>query len=159
MAKSFSRIPSDIFPPGVCELTVGYKRREEKRRKIHRSEDIASFAREFLYEEGSMQYSELFFVLFLDRSHQVFAYKLLSSGGMHGTVVDSRLLFQTALLTHSSQIALCHNHPSGSLEPSETDKVLTKKIAEAGRFLEIPILDHIIISTEGHYSFCDEGFL
>ena len=159
MAKSFSRIPSDIFPPGVCELTVGYKRRAEKRRKIHNSSDIASFAREFLYPDGSMQYSELFFVLFLDRSHQVFAYKLLSSGGMYGTVVDPRLLFQTAILSHSSEIVLCHNHPSGSLEPSEADKVLTKKLAEAGKLLEIPVLDHIIISTEGHYSFCDEGFL
>ena len=159
MAKSFSRIPSDIFPPGVCELTVGYKRRAERRRKIHNSSDIASFAREFLYPDGSMQYSELFFVLFLDRSHQVFAYKLLSSGGMTGTVVDPRLLFQSAILAHSSEIGLCHNHPSGSLEPSEADKVLTKKLAEAGNLLEIPVLDHIIISTEGHYSFCDEGFL
>lgn len=159
MAKSFSRTPSDIFPPGVCELTVGYKRRAEKRRKIHNSSDIASFAREFLYPDGSMQYSELFFVLFLDRSHQVFAYKLLSSGGMHGTVVDPKLVFNTALICLASEIVLIHQHPSGCLKPSEADISLTKKIADAGKFLEIPVLDHIILSTEGHYSFCDEGFL
>jgi len=159
MKKRFSRIPSDIFPPGVCELTVGYKRRAEKRKKIHSSLDIASFAREFLYEEGTIQYSELFFVLFLDRSNQVFAYKQLSSGGIVGTVVDSRLLFQTALLCHATEIVLVHNHPSGSIEPSESDKRLTKQISDAGRLLEIKVLDHIIVTTDSYYSFSDDGFI
>ena len=159
MKSSYSRIPSDVFPAGVCELTVTYKRRSEKRRKMHRSEDIVNFAKEFLYPDGTLEYSELFFVMFLDRSHQVFAYKLLSSGGMTGTVVDSRLLFQTALLCHATEIILLHNHPSGSIQPSDADKFLTRKIADAGNLLEIKILDHIILITDGYYSFSDEGFL
>jgi DNA repair protein RadC len=159
MKKGFSRVPSDIFPPGVCELTVGYKRKAEKRKKIHSSLDIASFAREFLYEEGTIEYSELFFVLFLDRSHQVYAYKQLSSGGMTGTVVDPRLLFQAALLCHAYTLILIHNHCSGNIQPSGSDIGLTKQISEAGRLLEIKILDHIILTTDGYYSFSDEGLV
>lgn len=97
--------------------------------------------------------------MFLDRSHQVFAYKLLSSGGMTGTVVDPRLLFQTALLCHATEIVLLHNHPSSNVQPSEADKFLTKEIADAGKLLEIKILDHIIMTTDGYYSFSDEGLI
>jgi DNA repair protein RadC len=112
-----------------------------------------------LYPDGTLEYSELFFVMFLDRSHQVFAFKLLSSGGMTGTVVDARLLFQTALLCHATEIILLHNHPSGNVQPSEADKILTRKISDAGKLLEIKILDHIILTTDGYYSFSDEGFI
>ena len=147
------------MPPGVCELTVSYKRKNERRKKIQSSKDIDEFAREFLYPDGSIEYSELFFVMLLDRSHRAFAYKLLSSGGMTGTVVDPRLLFQTALLCHASVIVLVHNHPSGNTKPSESDMHLTKKIREAGLLLEITVLDHVIITSDSYYSFSEEGFL
>ncbi|MNE89583.1 hypothetical protein D3C80_1870030 [compost metagenome] len=80
-------------------------------------------------------------------------------GGASGTVVDAKIIFVAALLSHASAIILCHNHPSGSLKPSEPDLRLTKQLKEAGRLLNIDILDHLIVSSEGYYSFGDEGLL
>jgi DNA repair protein RadC len=100
--------------------------------------------------------SELFYIMLLDRSNQFYAYKLLSQGGLSGTVVDPKLIFQTALLSHASGIVLIHNHPSGNIQPSNEDTILTKKLAECGKLLEIRIVDHIILSKYDHYSFADE---
>jgi len=159
MDKNFSRVPSDIFPPGVCELIVTYKKKKEKREPIVSSIDASNFAHTHLYSEGMIEYAEYFYILLLDRVNRLFAYKQISQGGLAGTVVDPKLIFQTALLCHASSIIMIHNHPSGSLKPSEHDIQLTKKIAEAGKVLEIAVLDHLIVSTEGYYSFADEGFI
>jgi DNA repair protein RadC len=85
--------------------------------------------------------------------------KNVSSGGITGTVFDMRLVFKDAILLESTNIILCHNHPSGNLTPSESDKDLTCKTQEAGKLMNIEVLDHLIIAEHGYYSFADEGLL
>ncbi|MCB4800382.1 JAB domain-containing protein, partial [Neotamlana laminarinivorans] len=81
----------------------------------------------------------------------------LSKGGVSGTVVDAKLVFSVALKCNASSIVIAHNHPSGNLKPSEADLRLTKKLKEAGNYLDVKVLDHIILSREGYYSFADES--
>ena len=85
--------------------------------------------------------------------------EFVSRGGVSGTVVDPKIIFKIAVEHLASSIILCHNHPSGNLKPSDADISLTKKIKEAGALLEIPILDHLIISDTGYFSFADEGLM
>jgi DNA repair protein RadC len=154
-----TKVPSDIFPKGVYELHIGYKRIHPFRISVKKSEDLHEFIISTLYDAGQIEYSEQFFVLMLDRANKLYCYKLLSSGGMAGTVVDLRLLFQSALLAHATSIILVHNHPSGNIQPSQSDLILTKRIVDAGKLLEITILDHIIVSDASFYSFANEGLV
>ncbi len=112
----------------------------------------------YLYNEETV-YREIFFVLFLNRSNKVTGFIKISEGGMTGTVADPRLILTAALLAGASSLVLTHNHPSGSLIPSRQDEQLTEKIKQAARYLDIKVLDHVIISDEGYYSFADEGIL
>jgi DNA repair protein RadC len=100
---------------------------------------------------------EEFWILLLSQSNQVIGQYQISAGGVAGTVVDARLVFKRALDHLASGIILLHNHPSGSLTPSQADIDLTKKLKQAGTTLNINILDHLIISERGYYSFADEG--
>lgn len=100
---------------------------------------------------------EEFWVLSLNRANVVIRASKISSGGLAGTVVDTRMLFKEALENLANSIILVHNHPSGTLKPSEADEYLTKKLVEAGKFLEIPVLDHLIFTDRGFYSFADHG--
>lgn len=102
---------------------------------------------------------EQFKILLLDRSGKVLGICEISTGGISSTIVDPKLIFVTALKAHASSLILCHNHPSGNLKPSEEDISLTKKLEQAGTFLDMPIIEHLIISAEGYYSFTDEGLL
>jgi len=100
---------------------------------------------------------ESFYVLFMSRANRVLGYRCISQGGVSGTVVDPKSIFQAALLCNASSLILSHNHPSGNMQPSEADSKITTKIKEAGRFLDIDVLDHLIISTDEYYSFADQG--
>ncbi len=102
---------------------------------------------------------EIFAVLFLNRANRVIALETVSEGGITGTVVDIRIILKKAVLHDAVSIVLCHNHPSGNLQPSRADELITQKIKEAAAFFDIRLLDHIIVSTDGHYSFADEGKL
>lgn len=102
---------------------------------------------------------EEFKVLLLKRNNRVIRLGHVSSGGVSGTVVDPKIIFKQALDAQASSIILCHNHPSGNLKPSQADIDITKKIVASGKMLDIQILDHIIISDSGYYSFADEGLL
>ncbi|CAN5377572.1 JAB domain-containing protein [soil metagenome] len=156
---TYTRRPSDIFPKGVFELTVSYKRKLEKRITVTTSFEIADIARGF-YAEGSIEYQETFLILLLDRTNHIYAYKIISTGSLAGTVVDPKMIFQTALLSHASSVVLCHNHPSGNVErASQQDIDLTRKIVSGGKLLEIQILDHIILAVDKHFSFADEGMM
>jgi DNA repair protein RadC len=158
MAKNkFSRVPSDIFPSGVFELQVQYSRRSENRFKFSSADEVATFARSHIYTEGSIEYVEQLYVLMLDRSNQLYAWKQISIGGISATFTDPKLIFQTALLCHAPQIILLHNHPSGNTQPSINDLQMTKRLKEGGDLLEIKILDHLILTMDGFYSFADEG--
>ncbi|MBK7428405.1 MAG: DNA repair protein RadC [Saprospiraceae bacterium] len=102
---------------------------------------------------------EYFWVCFLNRKNLVIHKECISSGGISGTVVDVRLIFKKALEVMASAIVLAHNHPSGNLNPSDKDRTLTRKLYEAGKLMDIMILDHIIIAGTKYYSFADNGLL
>lgn len=102
---------------------------------------------------------EEFWTLYLNRANKIITFDKISRGGISGTVVDPKLIFKHALKHLSSSIILVHNHPSGQLKPSQADISITQKLKEAGKVLEIQVLDHLIISDEGFFSFADEGLL
>jgi DNA repair protein RadC len=142
----------------VAALELGRRRKESdlpKRERIASSSDIFDIMKPIFMD---MQHEE-FWVLMLNRSNSLIKKEFVSRGGVAGTVVDPKIVFKTALDTLASSIVLCHNHPSGNLKPSEADIKLTKKLKDAGTLLEIPVLDHIIITDTGYYSFADEGAL
>ncbi|MBL7802358.1 MAG: DNA repair protein RadC [Saprospiraceae bacterium] len=102
---------------------------------------------------------EEFWVLLLNKSNEVFHRQQLSVGGSAGTVVDVKLLFKTALDSLAKAVIVLHNHPSGSLQPSQADIDLTRRIKKAGELLDLPLLDHLIVSERGYYSFADQGMI
>jgi DNA repair protein RadC len=122
---------------------------------INSSREIAEFFKGRLSDKRH----EVFAVLYLNRANKVNHFEIVSEGGITGTVADPRTILRKALESDAVNIVLCHNHPSGSLKPSRQDEELTLKIKEAARFLDIRVLDHIIVSETGYYSFADEGLL
>ena len=102
---------------------------------------------------------EEFWIILIGRSHKIITQEMVSRGGFSQTLVDPKVIFRTALQHQASGIVLVHNHPSGSLKPSEHDITLTSRTVEAGKLLNIQILDHLIITDQGYYSFADEGVL
>jgi DNA repair protein RadC len=107
---------------------------------------------------GELPHEE-FWIVYLNNSNKVISKTQLSKGGITGTVVDVRLVFKMALEQGATSLVLCHNHPSGSLLPSEADKIITQKIKKAGESLEIFILDHLIVTETSYFSFVDQGIL
>jgi DNA repair protein RadC len=102
---------------------------------------------------------EVFAVVFLNRANKVNHFEIISEGGITGTVADPRIILKKALEADAVSIILSHNHPSGSLKPSRADEELTLKIKEAAKYFDIRVIDHIIVSEDGYYSFSDEGIL
>lgn len=100
---------------------------------------------------------EVFAVLFLNRANKVMHLEIISEGGLTATVADPRIILRKALEENAVSLILCHNHPSGSLTPSRADEMLTTKLKQAAALLDIRVLDHIIVSDKGYYSFADEG--
>lgn len=106
---------------------------------------------------GELAHEE-FHVLFMNRANKIIQTERISIGGITGTVADSRVIFNFAIRYNAVSIILCHNHPSGNLKPSDQDIDMTKTV-EAGKMLDIKVLDHIIVSEKGYYSFADEGLI
>lgn len=102
---------------------------------------------------------EEFWILFLNRSNRIISRMKLSQGGISGTVTDVRLIMKKAIECLASGIIVCHNHPSGNLNPSDSDSKITQKIKEAGNLMDIQLLDHLIISEKDYYSFADNGLI
>ncbi len=102
---------------------------------------------------------EEFWILLLNRANRICAREQVSSGGVAGTVVDAKVVFRKAIEGQACSVILCHNHPSGNLQPSQADIKLTKKLVDAGKSIDILVLDHLIIAETGYYSFADEGLL
>ncbi|MFT5822810.1 MAG: DNA repair protein RadC [Crocinitomix sp.] len=102
---------------------------------------------------------EEFYILLLNRSNKVQAIERVSVGGLSGTAVDGKVIFKKALEQSASGIALCHNHPSGNLRPSRADMDLTKKLVGFGRMIDLPVIDHLIITDKSYFSFQDESIL
>ena len=122
---------------------------------VQTSKDIAQYLKAVLKD---FTY-EVFAVLFLNRANKINHFEIISRGGITATVADPRIILKKALDEDATSIVLSHNHPSGSLKPSKADKELTKKIIEAAKYLDINVIDHIIVSEEGYYSFADDGIL
>ncbi|MES2328571.1 MAG: JAB domain-containing protein [Bacteroidota bacterium] len=111
------------------------------------------------WDDNTIELTETAIALLMNKANRVMGMYRMSTGGITGTVVDPRLLFAAALKVNASAFILAHNHPSGNLLPSQQDKAITEKLMSAGKFLDIKLLDHLIISTENYYSFSDEGLL
>ncbi|CAN5517379.1 JAB domain-containing protein [soil metagenome] len=111
------------------------------------------------WDPSKLEFIEQFKVLLLNRANKVLGMFEVSSGCLTGTVADPKLIFAAAIKANACGLILSHNHPSGNLKPSQADIDLTKKMKGGGKFLEIQILDHIIVTKEGYFSFADEGLL
>lgn len=113
---------------------------------------------QMMYDDNTFQWAEQMVMICLNRANKVIGYYKLSSGGTTGTVCDPKIVFTTALnCAGTTSIIISHNHPSGNLTPSNADDVVTEKLKKAGDFLDIKILDHIIVTDDGYYSYADEG--
>jgi DNA repair protein RadC len=142
----------------VAALEIGRRRQAMNYREkavMTNSNDVANYLQSLLKDYRH----EVFAVLFLNRANKINHVQIVSEGGITGTVADPRIILKKALEEDAVGIILCHNHPSGSLKPSGADQELTRKIKEAAKFFDIKVLDHLIVSDAGFYSFSDEGIL
>jgi DNA repair protein RadC len=142
----------------VAAMELGRRRQATAYREkavITSSSDVANYLQTLLKDYKH----EVFAVLFLNRANKINHFQIISEGGITGTVADPRIILKKALEEDAVSLILCHNHPSGSLKPSRADEELTLKIKEAAKYLDIKVLDHLIVSEDGYYSFADEGML
>jgi DNA repair protein RadC len=143
----------------LSEIQVSYKPGfNSSTTTITHSKDAYDILRN-LFSPDTISLQEQFIVLYLNRANKVIGSYQLSKGGISGTIADVRLILSVALKTLASGLILAHNHPSGNLKPSEADKQITNKIKQAANLLDIEIMDHLILSIEGYYSFVDEALL
>lgn len=142
----------------AAALELGRRRKLAEPPDSHQikcSQDVADIFQPLLCDLAH----EEFWILFLNRSNKIIDRMRLSQGGISGTVTDVRMVMKKAIEYLASGIIVCHNHPSGNLNPSESDTKITKKIKEAGSLMDIQLLDHLIISEKDYYSFADNGLL
>lgn len=142
----------------VSALELGRRRKAlepQKKTRIKSSGDVYELMRPELMDESI----EYFYILLLNRAHDVIKKQLISQGGISGTVVDPKLIFKHALDNMANAIILVHNHPSGNLKPSQPDITLTKKLVEVGKNLDLLVLDHVIFADVGYFSFADEEMI
>ncbi|WP_316795060.1 JAB domain-containing protein [Pedobacter agri] len=144
----------------LAEIEISYK---PKFKPVERPQvDSANKAYSLLINNWDLNKIELveeFKIILLNRRNRVLGIVNISQGGMSGTIADPKIIFAVALKACASGIILSHSHPSGESSPSEADIRLTRKLAEAGKLLDLQILDHIIVCSNGYYSFMDEGML
>lgn len=144
----------------VAEVQVSYKPdyNISERPKITSSQQTYSLLKQ-QWDMGKISFLEEFKVILLNRSNHVLGIVDISMGGVSGTYVDPKVVFAVALKCTASGIILTHNHPSGSIRPSEADIKLTKRLVECGKLLDINVWDHIILSEESYYSFADDAMM
>lgn len=140
----------------AVELGRRHQAREVSERAVIRSSKDAYLQ---LHTQLRDLNHEEFWVIFLNRANRVIHKEMVSKGGLVGTVADPRLIFERALLVKAAAMIVAHNHPSGNLEPSNPDIDITRKLKSAGEFLDLSVLDHLIIGEGGYYSFADEGLM
>jgi DNA repair protein RadC len=145
----------------ISEVKLIYRTRikASERLKVKCSRDAYDIFIEN-WDPDSIEHTEEFKILLINRSNSVLGIFPVSKGGLSGTVTDVRLIYQAAIKANASGIIVCHNHPSGNLNQSESDSKITQKIKEAGNLMDIQLLDHIILTMDGEYfSFADQGIL
>ncbi|MBP7182797.1 MAG: DNA repair protein RadC [Flavobacterium sp.] len=140
----------------IAALELGRRRRAEEvveLKKVTSSKVIFEIMQPII---GELPHEE-FWIIYLNNSNKVISKSQLSKGGITGTLVDVRIVFKTALEMGATALILCHNHPSGTLIPSDADRQITRKLKLAGDSLEIKVLDHLIVTETSYFSFADEG--
>lgn len=139
----------------ALELGIRRETSDARRDVITSARDVAAYLRAKLQHKKH----EVFVVLYMNSANKINHSEEISHGGITGTIADPRIILKRALEYDATRIILCHNHPSGNLNPSRQDKELTSKISEAARYLDITVADHIIVSEDGYYSFADNGMM
>ncbi len=142
----------------ISEISVSYSTSKQEKLKVNNSNDSAEILLNS-WSKNTLELQEEFKILLLNRANMALGVYSMSKGGISGTVVDVKLVFAVALKCNASSIIVAHNHPSGNLNPSIADKNITLKIKKAGQFLDIELLDHLIITKEDYFSFADNGLL
>ena len=140
----------------VAEVTLQYKSLREKQGKIISSQEAYSILLS-TFRDGTIEYREYAKVLYLNQQNEVIAYNTISEGGLTETAVDVRMILQGALLTNATQVILTHNHPSGNLKPSIQDEQLTERLRKACEIMRVNLVDHLIMTSNGYYSYKDMG--
>ncbi len=142
----------------VAALELGRRRHGSSlldKKRIHSSMELAHYLKASLKDHAY----EVFAVVFMNRSNKIKHFEIISKGGLTHTIVDPRIIFLKAIEVQATSLVLCHNHPSGNLRPSKADEEITAKLKNAGKLLDINVIDHLIVSDEGYYSFADEGMI
>ena len=147
---------SEMYKIAEIELVYKTKVKASQRPQVTSSKEVYQILLQ-CWDENKIEFVEQFKVLLLNRAGRILGIYEVSSGGVSGTVADPKLIFSAALKANASSLILAHNHPSGNTKPSEADRQLTRKVKEGGKLLDISVLDHIIVTTEGYRSLADEG--
>jgi DNA repair protein RadC len=140
------------------ELIYKTKIKASERPCIASSKDSYDLLKQ-MWDSNKIEFVEQFKILLLNRGNRVLGIYDVATGGITGTVADVRVIFAAALKANACAIIIAHNHPSGSLKPSRADEALTEKMRQAGLILDIRLLDHLIVTNEGYFSFADEGLV
>jgi len=151
------RITKKRITMKVNEVSVNYEKNFLG--TIKNSNDVVNYCRSIPEMDNRIEYQEVFLAVYLDNGHNIMCHQVISIGSLTATVVDLRIIFSTALKTLSTNIVVCHNHPSGKLVPSTADIKLNEMIKKAGELFSINLVDSLIITRNGHYSFADQGTL
>jgi len=147
----------DLLNLKVAEIEVNYRSPVKPSEQVKVNQSQECYALLIDLWSNKLEYVEEFYILLLNKGNRVLGISKISEGGISGTVVDPKRIFQVALMANATLIILAHNHPSGNHQPSETDDRITKKIRDAGSLLDIGVLDHLIITKEEYFSFADNG--
>ena len=147
----------NLWQVSELKLTYHHKVKPSERPRVDSPEKVYNILLQNWSDQ--IEFVEEFNILLLNRANRVLGLANISKGGLSSTIVDAKVIFATALKAKASSIILAHNHPSGQLHPSQADKDITKKLVEIGKVLELPVLDHLIITPDGYYSFQEHDML
>ncbi|MBN2774629.1 MAG: DNA repair protein RadC, partial [Prolixibacteraceae bacterium] len=156
--KTFNGIGEAKAITIVAAMELGKRRKDAEvfgKNKITCSKDAADF---FMPLLGDLEHEE-FWIMLLNRGNKIIDHFMISQGGLSGTVIDVRIILKRSIEKLASSVILCHNHPSGTMQASDADLKITKKISEAAKLMDISVLDHVIIGQNHYLSFADEGLL
>ena len=145
----------------VAEIEITYKNHPDllQRPKVESAKDVANIIRDVEAMQKNIDYKELFYAIYLNQNGRVLSVGKVSEGTAKYCLINTRQILQGALLQNSTGLIICHNHPSGSAAPSPEDVEATQRIKNAAMLLDIKLIDSIILTSYGHYSFADDGLI
>lgn len=146
------------YNSNLPEITIKYKNGDYKKAKISSSKDCYNILKN-LFNTDTIEYTEEMIIILMNRDNKTIGWYKVSQGGISGTICDPKVIFTVALQCGASSIILAHNHPSGNLKPSPADIQVTKKLIDGGKLLDINVLDHLIVTSNGYTSLSDEAYI